>query len=257
MKILIYKLTHDSGFAPNPFWGYLTLAACMPNHLGVKKGTYEKYMENEGLYLVGVESKMLAQKRISKNFKPEVKQSLIYFAKVTEILTLNEYFNDHRFKDKKFEKNSRDWRKRRGDNVYYIENGKWKWLRCHGHEPKTIRELPDEEVFFDVTLLDKYLKDTDMQKKYDVILKDLKGNKVFISEEFVYFGDKGIEFPLKFAECLPNRYKYCPDKYTKDFVNFINKLIEKYGDGLQGNPINCHIDDNCNDSAEEKSPCNG
>ncbi|MGE3595803.1 MAG: hypothetical protein AB7N70_09645 [Dehalococcoidia bacterium] len=25
-----YKMTHDTGFAPNPFWGCLTLATCKP-----------------------------------------------------------------------------------------------------------------------------------------------------------------------------------------------------------------------------------
>ena len=27
---------HDTGFAPNPFWGYCTLAVCTPNHMGVQ-----------------------------------------------------------------------------------------------------------------------------------------------------------------------------------------------------------------------------
>lgn len=32
-KILTYKMTYDGGFAPNPFWDYLTLATCTPNHM--------------------------------------------------------------------------------------------------------------------------------------------------------------------------------------------------------------------------------
>ena len=28
MRLFAYKMTHDTGFAPNPFWGYLTLATC-------------------------------------------------------------------------------------------------------------------------------------------------------------------------------------------------------------------------------------
>ena len=30
MKIYSYVLKHDSGFAPNPFWGFCTLATCKP-----------------------------------------------------------------------------------------------------------------------------------------------------------------------------------------------------------------------------------
>ena len=27
MRLFAYKMTHDTGFAPNPFWGYLTLVS--------------------------------------------------------------------------------------------------------------------------------------------------------------------------------------------------------------------------------------
>ena len=29
-----YIMRHDSGLAPNPFWGWCTLAVCTPNHQG-------------------------------------------------------------------------------------------------------------------------------------------------------------------------------------------------------------------------------
>lgn len=32
-RYLFYKMTHDSGFVPNPFGKHLTLAACTPNHI--------------------------------------------------------------------------------------------------------------------------------------------------------------------------------------------------------------------------------
>ena len=28
MRLFTYKMTHDTGFAPNPFWGFLTLTTC-------------------------------------------------------------------------------------------------------------------------------------------------------------------------------------------------------------------------------------
>ena len=30
MKLYSYVMIYDTGFAPNPFWGYCTLATCKP-----------------------------------------------------------------------------------------------------------------------------------------------------------------------------------------------------------------------------------
>ena len=228
-KYLFYKITHDSGFAPNPFWGYLTLAACTPNHM---RANLQK-----GDWIIGIESKILASERKKANLNPDIDQSLIYIAKVDEVLTLDEYFRDPRFEKKKFRR-SRNYKERRGDNVYYIEDGKQKWLRGHDHEPDELYNLPDDEVFFYVEDLEKLWKDKEAQKKYGAILQDIRGNKVFISKEFLYFGDKGIEFNKEFLECIPNRgIKYCSEEYKNKLQNYINELIKEYGYDTHGNPI--------------------
>ncbi len=224
-KYLLYKMTHDSGFAPNPFWGYLTLAVCTPNHMkaNLKKGDW----------VIGVEGKQLAYKRRKAGCNLDVEQSLIYIARVDEILSLDEYFKDERFESKKYQKNSKDWRKCVGDNVYYIEDGKWKWLRGHKHDNENAE-------FFYLDNLDKLLKDKRAKNKYGDILKDVKGNRVYISRKFLYFGDKGIEFDKHFSECLPSRQgiKYCPEQYTNKLNDYINSLFAKYGKNkVLGNPI--------------------
>jgi hypothetical protein len=251
-KYLCYKITHDSGFAPNPFWGYLTLAACTPNHM--------KASLVPGDWIIGVESKSLANQRKRKGCNIAINQSLIYAAKINEILTLDEYFRDSRFQAKKFNKNG-NWKERRGDNVYFIKNNQWRWLRCHGHEPDHLRNLHDSQVFFDVKQLDNYWKDKKMKKTYGVILQDLRGNTVFISNEFLYFGDKGINFPQKFTDCVPQRgIKYCPQNRVNDLENYLDNLIKTYRYGVHGNPINCCIYNNCNDdkyNKENKSSCKG
>ncbi|MCC7484242.1 MAG: hypothetical protein IT529_04575 [Burkholderiales bacterium] len=33
-KLYTYVMRHDAGLAPNPFWGWCTLAVCTPNHQG-------------------------------------------------------------------------------------------------------------------------------------------------------------------------------------------------------------------------------
>ena len=32
VRLCSYVVKYDTGFAPNPFWGFCTLAACTPNH---------------------------------------------------------------------------------------------------------------------------------------------------------------------------------------------------------------------------------
>ena len=32
----VYIAVLDTGLAPNPFWGYCTLAVCTPNHMGIR-----------------------------------------------------------------------------------------------------------------------------------------------------------------------------------------------------------------------------
>ncbi len=49
VKYSAYKVTHDSGFVPNPFWGYLTLVICTPNRMRARLV--------EGGWIIGVEGK--------------------------------------------------------------------------------------------------------------------------------------------------------------------------------------------------------
>ena len=230
-KYLFYRMTHDSGFAPNPFWGYLTLSACTPNHRRAKL--------NRGDWIIGVEAQSLAEYRKRVGLNSDVEQSLIYVAKIDEILDLNEYFKDKRFENKKFKKSS-DYRERRGDNIYYVEDGKWKWLRGHDHEPDELCKLPDEEVFFKTEDLENFLKNEEAKRKYGVILQDLKGNRVYISKEFLYFGDKGVEFDKRLLDCVPPKQGIKmnhPESRIKEINEYIENLIKKYEYGIHGNPI--------------------
>ena len=228
-KFLFYRMTYDTGFAPNPYGDYLTLATCTPNHV--------KANLNVGDWIIGVESKALAQKRKKAGCHPEVDQCLIYVAKVSEILDLNSYFRDPRFEYKKY--SEKTWESKHGDNVYYKENGMWKWIRHHIHD-----NLSDnEEVFFPVEKLDALWEDPKARKKYGAILQDIRGNKVFICKDFLYFGDKCLEFDKRFQSCLPVRnIRYCPGsscpkEIAEEFKEYIDSLIRKYGFGKHGDPI--------------------
>ncbi|MDJ0835051.1 MAG: hypothetical protein QNK37_00960 [Acidobacteriota bacterium] len=112
VRILSYVVTHDSGFAPNPFWGYCTLAACTPNHMGAKVVPDD--------WIVGWSNKATGNK-------------LIFAMRITEILDFDDYFHDPRFKNKKPIIEG-DLKERCGDNIYYRENNKWRKVRSVGHE---------------------------------------------------------------------------------------------------------------------------
>ena len=202
MKILSYRMTHDTGFAPNPFWDYLTLAACTPNHVRAKL--------NPGDFLVGVESNQLRDMRQKAGLCSQKDNLIVYIAEIDEVLTLDQYYHDPKFVEKKY--SSTNWKTRRGDNVYYKVHGKWKWTPNHMHaNNKHARE------------------------------QDMKGDRVFIAKNFSYFGDKCIEFDEKFISCIKETQgiKYCrsKDNNFQNFQKYLQDLMQQNGKGQIGMPI--------------------
>lgn len=116
MNLYSYVVRYDSGFAPNPFYGFCTLATCKPN---ARKGA------KVGDWIVGIGS---ADKKVKQGGR------LVYAMKVSEAMTFNEYFTDPRFEAKKpILTGSR--KQARGDNIYFYDNDNWKQLDSfHTHE---------------------------------------------------------------------------------------------------------------------------
>jgi hypothetical protein len=113
MRLCSYIVKSDTGLAPNPFWGYCTLALCTPNHMGI-------WLE-AGDWVIGVTRKDRGNR-------------LIYAMEVDERIHFNDYFNDPRFKRKKPNVDG-TWRQRCGDNQYYLdESGKWCSLLSYHHD---------------------------------------------------------------------------------------------------------------------------
>ena len=102
MNCFRYKLEHDYGFAPNPFYGILTLATC--------KG---KIRNNKNLkindWIIGLGS--VSMENLDK---------LIFAMKVEEIITFDQYWNDKRFECKKPILNG-SLVQLYGDNVYHTD----------------------------------------------------------------------------------------------------------------------------------------
>jgi hypothetical protein len=108
MKLFSYVVVHDSGFAPNPFWGYCTLADCKPTIRRTARA---------GDWIAGLSTKAQGNK-------------LIYAMRVDEILTYAQYFADPRFTDKKPDYRSGTVVHKCGDNIYEpLANGGFRQLR--------------------------------------------------------------------------------------------------------------------------------
>ena len=131
MNLYSYVVRYDSGFAPNPFCGWCTLATCKPL---IRRGA------EVGDWIVGSGSADSKNKQGGK---------LVFAMKVSEALSFNEYFNDPRFASKK--PNISGSRKQaRGDNIYQQKNGVWWQLDSyHANEngtPNCVHMMRDTGV---------------------------------------------------------------------------------------------------------------
>lgn len=111
MKLYRYIVTYDTGFAPNPFHGYCTLATCKPKI---------RRQASVGDWIAGFGSRA-----------GDYEGCLIFAMRVAEALTFEEYWQDERFDVKKPGHGSR-YIDKCGDNVYRRDpsTGEWIQLPC-------------------------------------------------------------------------------------------------------------------------------
>ena len=128
IRLCTYIIKNDIGLAPNPFWGYCTLALCTPNHMGIKKPN------NGEFWICGFSQKKDGNK-------------LIYAMRVDEVANFNDYYNDKRFAKKKPNING-TWKEMVGDNIYYTDSkGNWKQHKTKYHNEKLIKDTKHPNVF--------------------------------------------------------------------------------------------------------------
>ncbi|MFO7956077.1 MAG: hypothetical protein R6X33_03140 [Candidatus Brocadiia bacterium] len=129
MRLCSYVVKHDTGFAPNPFWGYCTLAACTPNHVEVKL--------EAGDWIVGGQTKAAGRR-------------LIHAMRVAETLDFDDYYRDGRFQRKK-PRPGDGWKWACGDNIYFRDDdGSWRQdgeARFHTTERELRQDLRHPTVF--------------------------------------------------------------------------------------------------------------
>lgn len=199
MATIGYKLTHDTGFAPNPFHGYLTLATCKP--------TIRRCRRKDD-WVAGFVSVELAGNaaRNGVSLKPG---ALVYLMQITEDpIPLEEYFEERRFAAKKPNLRSSRPEVRCGDNIYYRQNGGSGQLENDHHGQG---DAPH----------------------------DLSGVNALVSKRFYYFGcnaflphegwNSFIGAPLSTARTF-----YCPDSLVPRLLAHFER--EGIGEGLHGAP---------------------
>ena len=81
VRLFAYKQTHDSGFAPNPFYGVCTLATCKPRI---------RLHKREGDWIAGFTSRKLNGDAIGE-------ERLVFLMQVAEKIELGNYYTDPRF----------------------------------------------------------------------------------------------------------------------------------------------------------------
>src|SRR5690348_12619531 len=105
MKLWSYKVTRDFGFAPNPFFGFCTVACCKPDvRRGAVVGDLIVGCGSSGLDLVG---------------------HVLYAMRVQEKLTFQQYWDEPRFRRKR-PRFTGGIAQEYGDNIYHHDqSGEW------------------------------------------------------------------------------------------------------------------------------------
>ena len=106
-RLFSYVITHDTGFAPNPFGGVLTLATCKPKI---------RVTAQVGDWLLGTGSA-----------KAVGKDRVVYAAQISEVVTLAQYGGDLRLACKRPSVGKQSWN-RLGDCIYFQQPG-WTWVQ--------------------------------------------------------------------------------------------------------------------------------
>jgi len=168
MRFFSYKQTHDTGFAPNPFGGTLTLATCKP--------LIRKH-KRVGDWIAGFTSIELAG-------TPVGEERLIYLMRVGEKLTVADYYNEPRFADKIPQLDRRGPEYKAGDNIY-------RPLGPGAELPEHFEQLENPNHWSESG-----------PSQFD-LQRDLSGKFVLIANEFYYFGRNAIALPFNVRPAVP------------------------------------------------------
>lgn len=198
MKLYKYIVKSDSGFAPNPFYGYCTLACCKPD---------VRRCADLDDFVIGLTpwNKGLGNK-------------VVYFMKVTEKIEKKDYFKDKRFKNKIPCNEDIFTKEGAGDNIWSYKNGIYVNITMNNRNLK-LRHVKEKEYLADIG-------------------KNHENAFVLISDNFFYFGGNAIESPSEFAWVKIGKNARGIRKNTgeKKIESLESFFIENYKKGINGYP---------------------
>jgi hypothetical protein len=117
MRLFSYKLTNDSGFAPNPFFGNMSLATCKPR-VRNSKGI--------GDWIAGFTSKTLCDDEVGE-------ERLVFLMQVTDKIPTSEYFHHPNFQQKIPDLTRSEFIYQAGDNIYKPEGNDYVQILNRNH----------------------------------------------------------------------------------------------------------------------------
>lgn len=111
MTLHSYVVRWDYGFAPNPFYGFCTLATCKPDIR--KRARLDDWIVGTGSGQNGLDGR------------------LVYAMRVTEVLCFDQYWRDPRFREKRPNLYG-SLMQAYGDNIYHCgHDGEWRQENSH------------------------------------------------------------------------------------------------------------------------------
>ena len=206
-SLFSYVVVSDDGFAPNPFFGYCTLATCKPR---IRKRA------QIGDWIVGTGSAARGARGVER------RGHLVYAMRVTEVIGTRDYWIDPRFQFKKPTfKGDRIRVSASGDNIY-----EWRGPNCW-------RQLPSYHSHPDGTQDEAQTK------------KDTDVERILSSDDFVYFGGEGPRLPSKYLNdgdlklvCNGRGDRRKKEPYDIKIINSFEKWIRDLGvNGVCGVPL--------------------
>lgn len=172
MTTRTYRLDHDLGFAPNPFFGWCTLSCCKPN--------VRKHAAKDDI-IIGMAG---SAKRGLGRIHPQ----LIFWMRVDEAMTFDDYWGDERFADKRPQIPGPKMRMV-GDRTYRHEPGSDDW-----HFEVSMHHIPGA-----------------LGANGEHVGIDTAVNRLLVGREFTYWGKSGPSVPADLMSLFPNpRGERCP-----------------------------------------------
>ncbi len=202
MNCFRYKLEHDYGFAPNPFYDYLTLAACKRQIRGNKNLQI-------GDWIVGLGSVSMGNEN-----------HIIYAMKVEEKLTFDQYWNDKRFICKKPVSNG-SLRQKYGDNICHTDTNTGCFIKdpsAHNNDDSANEDHLHRDTKCEIVLVSRTFY--------------YFGEKCpLIPSQFAYinFSERNKRGNMQYSDLSG-----CDTEINA----FVNWLENKYGQGIHGDPCN-------------------